>query len=397
MPPVADQRIGRATVLTYAKKGEIREVARTPITQPPGLLEKAMPTFINLSGEAPGKDGDIHVFISGEVGSQPWFNKGQKAIFVNGMDNDGKEHRKSALTLSTMLGCPVTGVFNITAGTWVDLGQCITDKWSFDAALNLGRPLFSFDDWKLAVDRGHTAAQKKQATLTRIAYVRKLIAGNAATAALYDLLLEPGYTHPSVPIFAHSQGNLITSNALTALALAKGHMANEGRVVNSYGSPCRFWPPRLSRVNNAFSLDPVGWLDLRFQWNSSNVGFKVAHSFLTYMENDPEFVINRFRVGGVGMTFNMDEQGLGNALAGMGSNVERIFKVFKRLADKNGSDADDVAVYFMRKLQNPAGQQLLRKFVTVKPGLIDLLITVLDEGWTTAEEQKFIDQLKALS
>jgi len=355
-----------------------------------------MSIIINRSGEPPKKDGDVYLFISGEVGTQSWFNKGQKAIFVNGMDNVGKEHRKSAITLSTMLACPVTGVFNETAGVWSDLGQCIKDKAAFDFTAGLGRPMLTFNDWKLVVDLGHSVVKKAQRNMTRVAYVRTLIASNAATAALYDLLLEPGYSLSSVPIFAHSQGNLIASNALTALALAKGSIAIEGRVVNSYGSPCRFWPPRISRMNNAFSLDPVAWLDLRSDWSSSKAGFVPAHSFLTYMAHDPEFVINRFRTGGNGMTFNMDEQGLANALAGMGTNVERIFKVFARLDDKHNADADDVAVYFMRKLQSPAGKSLLRKFMTVKPGLIELLIKILDDGWTTAEEQKFIDQLEKL-
>lgn len=353
-----------------------------------------MPVSIDQSGQEPSKDGAITLFTSPELVGKTWFNRGQRAIFVNGMDNSGKDHAESARALSLMLACSVTGVFNKTDGKWIDLGQCIKDKAAFDFTAGLGRPMLGFNDWNLVVDLGYSVVKRKQPGTSRAAYVRTLIQSNPATVALYDLLQESGYSTKSVPIFAHSQGNLITSNALTALALAKGKEAIRGRVVYSYGSPCRYWPEGLTRTNNLFTLDLVGFLDLRFDWSSSKVGFVPAHSFLTYMQHDPEFIINRFRMGGYGMTFNMNEKGLADALAGMGRNVERIHKVFLRLDDKHNADADDVACYYLEKFQTPAGQATLKSMAKAKPDLIKLLIKILDEGVTTSQEQKLIGQLQ---
>lgn len=360
-----------------------------------------MGVSIDITGRTPENDGEVHVFSSEEAQKNSWFNKGQKVIFVNGMMNKGSEHVESASALSLMLACPVTGVYNKTDGFWADLGQCITDKIKFDAALSASIPvlnnqIISFDGWNSLIDALMVAAKKTAPQLTRVALVRSLISKNPATVALYDLLQMPGYINPSVPIFAHSQGNLITSNALTALALAKGMIAVEGRIVQSYGSPCRFWPSRISRMNHAFTFDPVSWLDLRFDWNSSKVGFIAAHSFLTYMKHDPEFVINRFRTGGYGMTFNMNEEALATALVGMGTNADRVYGVFERLYFKHSNDSDDVACYYMRKSQSLAGQSKLRTLMKAKPDLKKLLLKIFDEGWTSDEEQKYIDQLKAM-
>ena len=62
-------------------------------------------------------------------------------------------------------------------------------------------------------------------------------------------------------ILPYSQGNLIASNALTAVALADGLQAIRGVMVISFGSPCRFWPPGIRHHNFAFANDPVTWLD----------------------------------------------------------------------------------------------------------------------------------------
>jgi len=354
-----------------------------------------MNVIINRSGNVPAEDGAIHLYVSPEVGQKTWFDTRRKAIFVNGMDNEPKDFRESAWALSTLLACPVTGVYNMTDGFWGDLGQCITDKIKFDASVT-GRRAFTYDDWKMLVDVGYGVMRKTTPNLTQATYVRSLIQRNRATTSLYDLLQAPGYFQKGVPIFAHSQGNLITSNALTALALAQGLGAIEGRLVNSYGSPCRFWPAGIVHRNNVFTFDPVGYLDLRMSWSYSKVGFTVAHSFLTYMKHDPEFVINRFRLGGWGMTFNMNEEGLGNALADMGANADRLLPIFERLASAHSADADDVVIYYLRKLRRTGREKVLRALATAKPELIRLLIKILDDGWTTGEEKSFIEHLQSL-
>lgn len=355
-----------------------------------------MTLIIRRGGNEPKLDGEVNVYVSTEVGAKSWFDTRKKVIFINGMLTSGKDHVERADALSTLLGCPVTGVYNKTESGLTDFAQCITDKIQFDAATVRTGRVFTFHDWKMIVDVALIAARTKVPSTSRVDFVRRLIEGNPATAALYDLLQAPGYEHSSVQIFAHSQGNLITSNALTALALAKGELAIEGRIVNSYGSPCRYWPERIIHKNNVFTFDPIGWLDYKLTFNSSKVGVSVSHDFKIYMEHDPEFVINRFRWGGYGMTFNMDEEGLANALVEMGPNPDRLYKIFKRLKDAHNADSDDVVVYYIRKLRKIGQEKVLRTMAAARKDLIELLITILDNGWTTSEERSFIETLQKM-
>lgn len=146
-------------------------------------------------------------------------------------------------------------------------------------------------------------------------FVASMIDGNAATLAVYGLLAGGGGLNAlRTPVYCHSQGNLITSNALTAVALALGPAAIAGMEVNSFGSPCRFWPPGLRRTSNAFTFDPITWLDLTADMSSSKVGFVAGHGFKLYMQRDAEFVVNRFRFGAFGTTMDMDEEGWQSSL-----------------------------------------------------------------------------------
>jgi hypothetical protein len=355
-----------------------------------------MSIIIQRTGNVPTNDGEVNLYVSPEIGKKSWFNSKAMAIFVNGMDNTPDDHRSSSCALSTLLACPVTGVYNKTDGLWGDLGQCITDKAHFDLAVSPARKMLTFNDWDAALSVGYFIKQKMNHQLTRVEFLRSLIASNPATVALYDLLQMPAYMHSSIPIFAHSQGNLITSNALTALALAKGSIAIEGRIVNSFGSPCRYWPARIVRNNNFFTFDPVGWLDYMPTLSASKVGFAVAHSFLTYMKHDPEFVINRHRWGGYGMTFSMDEAGLANTLVEIGANPDRLYAIFQRLEDAHNADSDDVVVYYLRQLRRTGREKVLSTMARAKPDLIRLLIKILDDGWTTSEEKSFMQLLQGM-
>jgi hypothetical protein len=201
-----------------------------------------------------------------------------------------------------------------------------------------------------------------------------------------------GVAARNTPIIAHSQGNLIVSNALTAVAVALGTDAIAGVEVHSYGSPCRYWPPGINQKNNLFTFDPVGFLDLRADMSSSKVGTIVGHAFTLYMQNDAAFVINRYRFGGFQMTLNMDEQGLARALIRMGANAPRVKRILERLRDVHWSDSDDVAVHYVEK-SNPAQ---LRAMKQADPRVIGLLIALLESGPTMGDEERAIAKLKAL-
>ena len=352
---------------------------------------------IRTGGHAPSKDGDCNLYESPELKSKKYFDRRRKVIFVNGMDNSPKDHKAGADALSTLQACPVVGVYNKTDGFWTDLFQCLRDKLTL-AQVQKGNPI-DFDGWATLFDASHKAAKQKRPGLDKGAYMEGMIASNPATVALYRLLRTRGYDTKAVQIFAHSQGNLITSNALTAVALADGKKAIMGRVVNSFGSPCRFWPPGIVHRNHAFTFDPVSWMDYKFTFTSIKVGGVVAHGFDQYRLHDPEFVINRFRWGSFGFTANMDEKGLAEALRDMGENPGRLHGIFQRLDAAHFSDKDDVTVLYVQKMRAAGKERILRSMARTKPALIKLMIKCLTGGtfnWTSAEEKKQADFLKSL-
>jgi hypothetical protein len=239
----------------------------------------------------------------------------------------------------------------------------------------------------------YAAAKLLNGALTKTDFMGTLIRGNAATYALYALLVgSGGVDEKRTPIYCHSQGNLITSNALTALALARGTDALSGIEVHSFGSPCRYWPPGISRINNAFTFDPVSWLDLRVDMSSSKVGFVAGHAFTLYMQKDAEFIINRYRFGGLGMTMNMDEEGLASTLIRIGANAPRLRRIFERLRDVHQTDSDDVTEAYVES----APVALLRQIKQADAGLIQLMIALLESGATFPGERQQINKLKAL-
>jgi hypothetical protein len=342
-------------------------------------------------GKLPGFDGDINLFVAPEADSLSWFDTRRRVIFVNGMANSPEDHASSARALSLLQGCPVIGVYNQSDGLWPDLGQCITDKAAL-SGVQAGT-MMSFDAWVLTFNILFAAASALKPGLNKVDFVADMIAGNPATKALFGLLAgDGGVPRLQVPIYCHSQGNLVTSNALTGVALALGAVSIAGMEINSFGSPCRYWPPGIQRQNNAFTFDPVSWLDLRADMDSAKVGFVAGHAFTLYMEKDAEFVVNRFRFGSFSMTTDMDEDGLAKFMVRIGMNPPRLKRIFERLREKHFTDSDDVALAFVQRAPN----RLLQSLKLADPSVINLIIELLGAGWTSGEEQDAIDLLKRL-
>lgn len=362
----------------------------------------------------PTRDGGINLYVSLEAKASGSFQGGKSAIFVNGMANSPEDHRQSAVELSLLLMRPVYGLFNQSNSAFVDLFQCVLDKHRFSTTDFVGNTLQTGADI-VEYLKGGNAIKDDTA---KMAVIRDLLSVNPASLALFDLLRRPNVRN--IPIYAHSQGNLLLSNALTAIEAVYGTSANLGREVNSYGSPTVYWPAGLNHREYAFIGDPVALLSgFDFGFNVSKVGLHnwnrnagkadkfgvklkpsidwgiISHGFLIYMYNDPQFVVNRFRTGSFGQTLNMDEDGLADALIEMSRNTVRVLKIFEHLAKDRNCDADDVAVLYVQKLRasvrknGPAirGLQLNGKFRK-------LLIRILDEGWTSGDEYAAIDWLK---
>ncbi|AUH32850.1 hypothetical protein [Paracoccus tegillarcae] len=340
-------------------------------------------------GGTPAHDGDVTRFVAPEVLNKGWYNPTRRIIFVNGMGNSGENHVESCNELSLMTGATVLGVFNNTSGFWSDLGQCIKDKLTLSTVQS--QSMISFEDWNMVVDAAYRVERQRKPGLDKVDFVGQLIAGNKATHALYALLVGQGGTGTRVEIYCHSQGNLITSNALTAAALAQGKHVIAGMQVNSFGSPCRYWPPGIARVNNAFTFDGVSFLDLRMDLTSSKVGFKAAHGFMEYARHDGEFVVNRFRWGGWGMTFSLNEKALARFCVEQGDNTRRLNAIFERLKKAHPTDSDDVALEYVRLLSDARIARLKQH----DPAFIDLLISLLKSGVTFGDERAAIDRLKA--
>ena len=168
--------------------------------------------------------------------------------------------------------------------------------------------------------------------------------------------------------------------------------AVQGLEVNSFGSPARGWPSGLNRVNNAYTFDFVSMLDLTTDWTSSKVGFKVAHGFDNYFNQDGEFVVNRFRTGGWGVTFNLDEKGLAKFCAKQGNNTRRLRAIFDRLETAHWSDSDDVSVAYVELLADAQIAALQQ----ADPAFITQLIRLLKAGYTASDEKAAIRRLEAV-
>jgi len=353
-----------------------------------------MAIIVKDGNNPPNGDGDINRYVSCEGSEQSWFNRSREVVFVNGMANSPTNHKESALGLSLLQGCPVVGIYNKADGFWSDLGQCLRDKGVL-VPVQAG----DFNAWDKAFTAAFEVAKAAHLTHSKIEFMETFVSGNKATASLFRYVATlTGPQRSKLKIFCHSQGNLITSNALTAVALACGKSAIQGMEVNSFGSPCRYWPPGLDRTNNAFTFDPVSWLDYNVGFDSVKVGFTpglISHGFEIYMNQDAEFVVNRFRWGSFRMTASMDEKGLAAYLAKMGNNLRRVKKVFEWLDDKHNSDADDIAMYYTRRMREDH-PEVIAALAKADPTVIKLLIKCMTEGVTFADERREITYLETL-
>lgn len=348
----------------------------------------------------PIRDGQVEEFVNTEAERSSYFDTHRTVVFVNGMKNSGEDHKESALALSMLQMCRVVGVFNQSEGFAADLGQCIADKWQFGKASRVA-PVPLARGASGALDHAQQIAKSKGGVVPgRAEIMRGVLERNAAAAALFDLLRSRASDEH---LIAHSQGNLILSNALSAVAAVDGRSAIQGRVVHAYGSPAVTWPPGITLLENGFTWDPVTWL-AGFDWKFaiSKVGMPsgslqpVTHGFLEYVKQDPAFIINRFRWGSIGMTFSMDEKGLATALAQMDRNLPRVRLVFERLEQNHSSDVDDVAVEYVDMARKRSDAASFGAAIKAESALHKLLIRVMDKGWTSGREKDAITYLKGL-
>ncbi|MFG0273576.1 MAG: hypothetical protein ACF8QF_00805 [Phycisphaerales bacterium] len=360
-------------------------------------------------GSAPTKDGEIRLYTPPGVKTSAHFSANRRVIFINGMANTGADHVASALGLAELQMCPVIGVYNATEGGLLDLRQCVADKYQFHGV--------GADSAAEALERAVAKAkQQGRPAATKESVMAEVLARNPASRAMFELLCEPA--HRATEIMAHSQGNIILCNALHALVAADREDAVRGRVVNTFGSPVvpGNWPQSVRLREFGFTWDPVTWLggpDWKLKiskagmpagsslfsdgfgpWLSGKV--PVTHGFLEYLKQDPTFVVNRFRWGSLGVTFSMDERAVGEALVEMGRNFPRVRRVLEHLQRHHPSDSDDIALEYCLALRDPRrSPNGLGEMVKRDAPLKNLLIALMESGWTGSNERDAIAWLKS--
>jgi hypothetical protein len=202
----------------------------------------------------PSADGQVNLYnLSNSAERTP------RVYFVNGIRVLPRVHAVTASYLSLLIERPVWGVYNATAGVHmgsvVDLAQCVLDFTQnavarFGSRSNLGKP-------------PTVPEHKIPEFLDNLS--KKYVVWNQATLALFKELV--GHRHEQQRIVAHSQGNLITSNALFVMEDVLGPAALKNVRVYSLASPSPAWPLSLrktygggGRQDNAFMNDMVALL-----------------------------------------------------------------------------------------------------------------------------------------
>lgn len=100
--------------------------------------------------------------------------------------------------------------------------------------------------------------------------------------------------------------------------------------------------------------------------------------------------IDRF----TGFWSGVDETGMARALATeQRNNLSFVHRVFLNLNNNYNADADDVAMEYVKIARRDSG---LVQYLRENNALRELLIQLLDEGWTSTEEQEAIRYLQGL-
>jgi len=136
-----------------------------------------------------------------------------------------------------------------------------------------------------------------------------------------------------------------------------------------------------------------GWDAFKLQWLAASPKLSTQRDFAVDLI---EKYHSGWHIGNYNMlSANMDEAGLAKAIyTQAGSDTNKIYKVFYRLDVHYNSDSDDVAVYYVDMVRKQGGA--VEKAISADKKLINLLIKIMDEGYTADNEEKAIKYLKSL-
>jgi hypothetical protein len=125
------------------------------------------------------------------------------------------------------------------------------------------------------------------------------------------------------------------------------------------------------------------------------LGAVVADSAYIELTGPRQESVRKFLPRFTSFLSGVDEAGIAEALVvDYGIDMDSVLAVFRELDNSYSSDADDVAVLYLAKVQDRKGS--LEHALRLHQGLRNLLVLLLDGGWTTGEEYKLMDYVRQL-
>jgi len=226
--------------------------------------------------QLPIGDGAVGLYLWRALeGKAPSANV-RKVVFVNGMQTTPEQYRLGAWFVSEVTESYVVGVYNLVgfAGYLYSRRQLPNADVSprvkkaltaVNEAVGFGEDLLQCAfDWTqpgtLAIQKLYTIAAD-MSDADRFLFIKNCFYTNQATRSLFLLLYDELKRAPKVFVVCHSQGNLITSNALNALSWVLGRGLPEVTVF-ALASPAPYWPGGINRTAYTNLQDPVTWLSL---------------------------------------------------------------------------------------------------------------------------------------
>lgn len=227
--------------------------------------------------------------------SGPGASACRQIVFVNGIMNTPTEHAQACRDIVKTIGCEVLGVYNRKGTENIAVASALRTAFVFEN--------FTFDLGQCISDQVGLLARGGAG------YTGNTV--NGCTASVLSLLLNWGHRWPCTPvsIMAHSQGNLIVSNALmqysalmsgraktTDPALAALIARGPAKIhVFAVASPAMSWPTNsfISVHSYWHRYDPVtamsGGRNMRgtLQGNGTITSWGFGHSLSTYLDDKP--------------------------------------------------------------------------------------------------------------
>ncbi|MDB4439485.1 hypothetical protein N9153_01030 [Planctomicrobium sp.] len=195
-----------------------------------------------------------------------WESSNTKIYYMNGMKTDGKAHQDAAKHIATLANQDVRGIFCPTmAKGVVDFMQCILD-WARPVGRGADLPIVGGIDINDLNSTFKSLSTHLNSEYLLLKYASSLLVGNPASQSLFKTLWEISKTTQKTVLICHSQGNLITANALWVLKKLRSPERMGNITVLGLASPNPSWPPTK---NGEFDLklfrdkeDPITWLSI---------------------------------------------------------------------------------------------------------------------------------------